>query len=577
MSKHMAEIVRCEQCLWESLFSHNRLLFFATIVVRLLLGLLNLGFSYLLMQLIDTAAEGSLDKFVSIVFETIALIVFEFILMAARSFLMPRYLQVAIDNYRNVATDFILKKKPESFRESGLSPLASMLTNDVTVIRDSYLSKVFMLISESIVFLGALILLFQQSPLLLLVALATSVISLASGTLFSNKLARYEKTQSEDAGRLIATIKEIIAGFPLIKAYGAEIQGAKIIRRSGKKLESSRFKVERTQLQIELVGSTGYNISQFSVFLVGTWLCLTGRGITAGGILFCAQLINYIAQPLQVIPPVLAARKASRSLVHTLAEAIFENHDDVKRIQLPQHSTNTISLHNVSYAYSDTETVLKNVTFSFEPNKSYAIVGASGSGKSTLLLLLMGSLENYDGSIIFDGIELSKVDLSSLYRRVALVRQDNFIFNGSLRDNVTMFSDFSEQQINLAIQKAGLTSFVNEHGFDWNCGENGAALSGGERQRICIARALVRGTQVLLLDEATSALDQNVADHIMQSILDLHDTLRIVVTHRLEGSQLAQFDCILALRDGKLVETGSFDALMKKDGYFKGLYTVGRL
>ena len=149
------------------------------------------------------------------------------------------------------------------------------------------------------------------------------------------------------------------------------------------------------------------------------------------------------------------------------------------------------------------------------------------------------------------------------------------MFNASIRDNITMFREFPKEDVDRAIEQAGLTEFIRQKGEDYLCGENGSGLSGGEKQRISIARALLRGASVLLADEATAALDAHTAHQVSNAILDL-DILRIVVTHRLEESLLRRFDHILVMKNGSVAECGSFDELMNRKEYFYSLYTVAQ-
>ncbi|MFA6693204.1 MAG: ABC transporter ATP-binding protein [Acholeplasmataceae bacterium] len=158
--------------------------------------------------------------------------------------------------------------------------------------------------------------------------------------------------------------------------------------------------------------------------------------------------------------------------------------------RLPAGTTN-----KVSFNYDgDDKPVLSDVTTTFEAQKSYAIVGASGSGKSTLLHLLMASTHDYEGNILYDNHEIKDISTESLYDITSLVQQNVFVFNSSIRDNITLFRDFDEQEINEAIELSGLSSLIAERGSDYLCGENGIGFSGGERQRISIARALLRKT-----------------------------------------------------------------------------------
>ena len=203
-----------------------------------------------------------------------------------------------------------------------------------------------------------------------------------------------------------------------------------------------------------------------------------------------------------------------------------------------------------------------------------AIVGGSGSGKSTLLNLLMGAYDSYEGSITLDGRELRSIDPDSLYDVMSLIDQNVFLFDDSLRNNITMFRDFPAEQVQQAAARAGLLPLMMERGWDYPCGENGGALSGGEHQRVSIARCLLRGTPVLLLDEATAALDARTASEVSEAILNLDGLTRVVVTHRLESALLSQYDEIFVLRSGAICERGSFNSLMAQKGYFYSLYTI---
>lgn len=284
-------------------------------------------------------------------------------------------------------------------------------------------------------------------------------------------------------------------------------------------------------------------------------------------------LMNYISLPLQTIPPILAARKASNDLISKFADLLASNKESegADELDTVEHG---ITVSGLSFAYEEDAPVLRNITVEFAPKKSYAIVGASGSGKSTLFNLLMGGYLTYQGNIFYDGLELKGINKKSLYQNVSLVQQENFLFNASIQDNITMFGNHPEDAVMDACRRAGLAEFIEKNGLDYRCGEGGSNLSGGERQRVCIARSLLKGSKVLLLDEATSALDHATADQIINSITNLTDTTRIVITHSLEEAQLTKFDEILVMKDGRLVEKGTFDELMAHDDYFKALYTL---
>ena len=178
--------------------------------------------------------------------------------------------------------------------------------------------------------------------------------------------------------------------------------------------------------------------------------------------------------------------------------------------------------------------------------------------------------------MLVDGRELREISLESLYDTVSVVQQNVFLFDSSLKNNVTMFKDFEPEQYERAVQLAGLKELVDEKGDDYPCGEGGRNLSGGEKQRVSIARCLIRRTPVLLMDEATAALDNATAFSVTNSILSLKGLTKIIVTHKLDESILRQFDSIIALNNGAVAETGSFYELMNRKGYFYSLFNVAR-
>jgi len=308
---------------------------------------------------------------------------------------------------------------------------------------------------------------------------------------------------------------------------------------------------------------------------VGAYLALNGYGLSAGSVLVFVQLLNFVISPIGAIPQALAEIQASKALIVKVAEALESNVRE-EGLACKKELVTGITVKDLSFGYGEESPVLQEVSFAFRAGKSYAIVGASGSGKSTLLNLLMASHDDYTGSIRYDDAELRQISSDSLYEMVSVVQQNVFIFNASIRDNITMFSDFPREEVDRAIELSGLSKLIAERGEDYLCGENGSGLSGGEKQRISIARSLLKKSQVLLVDEATAALDAQTAFQVSHAILDLEGMTRIVVTHALDENLLKRYDCVLTLRNGHLTESGSFDELMEKKGYFYSLYTVSQ-
>jgi len=226
-------------------------------------------------------------------------------------------------------------------------------------------------------------------------------------------------------------------------------------------------------------------------------------------------------------------------------------------------------------AYKLDRAVLKNISYNFKPGGKYAIVGSSGSGKSTLLRVLMGYYDNYAGSVSVKGHEIRDINRESLYQSLSMMHQNVFMLDDNLRNNITLYNPYSDEEYEQAVNKAKLSQLVKSQGPQANIGEGGNTLSGGERQRVAIARALIKGSKVMMMDEATSNLDNETAYDIESALVEMPDLTSIFVTHRYTKDILRKCDGILVMRDGELIESGNFDELYARKEYFYSLYNIG--
>lgn len=416
---------------------------------------------------------------------------------------------------------------------------------------------------------------FCYSPFLTLVSIGLSLLPICISILTGNRAAIAEKKVSDANETYISTLKDSLVGFSVLKSFRAEMRMCRFFAQEVQRVADAKEKRNKLTILIQMFSVLAGVIVQLGVFLVGAYLALSGKGVTAGTVLVFVQLLNYVLNPIGAIPAAIAELQASKQLIQKLANALDQNvrTEGTVSKQLP---VNGIHLSDVSFGYEPQKPMLTNINFTFEPQKSYAIVGASGSGKSTLLNLLMASHNNYEGSICYDDTELRKISSESLFDIISVIQQNVFIFNASIRDNITMFCEFPKAVVERAIALSGLSELIAGRGEDYLCGENGSGLSGGERQRISIARSLLKKSGILLVDEATAALDAQTAFQISDAILNLDDLTRIVVTHALEETLLKRYDCILTLKNGRIAEAGSFEELMEKKGYFYSLFTVAQ-
>ena len=555
------------------LYYKNRINFIVTIILTIAMSSLNLMISWLIQQIMDCTANQDMQALVRSAWIVIIVVVIYTIANVMYRAVYPRFLQRAMQQYRDYAFSRLTQKSLRSFSKEGTALYVSALTNDCTSIENNYLAATFTLIELLFCFLGALIMMLYYSPVMLVLAVALSFLPVAVSMTAGNRLTEQEKEISKKNERFVSIVNELLSGFPVIKSFRAEAQASRLFSQRNEQAEEAKKNKRRTEQLISLLANDAGIIAQMGIFLAGAWLAISGKGVTAGVVIVFVQLMNYILNPISQVPLLWSNRKAAIALMEKLSDALSENVREEGREKLNGFSEK-IEVKDLTYGYEPESPVLKDLDVQFDAGKSYAIVGGSGSGKSTLLNLLMGSSSNYQGEICIDGVSIKNIESESLYQLMTSVQQNVFVFNDTIRNNVTMFHEFSDKEVTLALERSGLSEFIEKRGEDFVCGENGANLSGGERQRISIARALLRKSPILLVDEATAALDAATARAVSFSILNLVGMTRIVVTHRLEEAILRRYDKILVMKNGTICEQGNFDTLMQQKGQFYSLFQI---
>lgn len=555
------------------LYYKNRMNFIVTIILTIAMSSLNLMISWLIQQIMDCTANQDMQALVRSAWIVIIVVVIYTIANVMYRAVYPRFLQRAMQQYRDYAFSRLTQKSLRSFSKEGTALYVSALTNDCTSIENNYLVATFTLIELLFCFLGALIMMLYYSPVMLVLAVALSFLPVAVSMTAGNRLTEQEKKISKKNERFVSIVNELLSGFPVIKSFRAETQASRLFSQRNEQAEEAKKNKRRTEQLISLMANDAGIIAQMGIFLAGAWLAISGKGVTAGVVIVFVQLMNYVLNPISQVPLLWSNRKAAIALMEKLSDALLENVREEGREKINGFSEK-IEVKDLTYGYEPESHVLKDLDVQFDAGKSYAIVGGSGSGKSTLLNLLMGSSSNYQGEICIDGVSIKNIESESLYQLMTSVQQNVFVFNDTIRNNVTMFHEFSDKEVTLALERSGLSELIEKRGEDFVCGENGANLSGGERQRISIARALLRKSPILLVDEATAALDAATARAVSFSILNLVGMTRIVVTHRLEEAILRRYDKILVMKNGTICEQGNFDTLMQQKGQFYSLFQI---
>ena len=558
------------------LFRDNRFNLSMTVIAAVLEALAELVISWLIKEVADLIAGSSAYSFGTLLIIAgagFALLAIAWIL--DRAFLSA-FRAKAMKQYREYAFERLMGKGIQAFSGENTSLYISALSNDVNSIETDFVGKLQNTITVGVSFVGALGLMLWYSPLLTLIAIGFSFLPILVSVALGNKAAAAEKNVSDKKESYTGMLKDALSGFSVIKSFKAEKNLSRVHGESNEGVANASKNRTAVNVMVAYASEIAGALLQFGVFFVAAALALAGKaGITTGTALVFVQLLNYVLAPIQTFPTFFAGAKASFGLIDKLAGALNKNVPDEGEPIAPQ-LTEGISVKDLTFAYEEGKPVLRGVVMELRAGGCYALVGGSGSGKSTILNLLMASSKNYQGEILYDGKELKAVSTASLYDLVSIIQQNVFVFNSTIRNNITMFSQFPEEDVDRAVRLSGLKRLIDEKGADYLCGENGSGLSGGERQRISIARALLRKTPVLFVDEATASLDAETSYEVLDAILKLDGYTRVIVTHDLDENILRRCTGLFALKNGKVSERGSFDELMEKKGYFYSLYTVSQ-
>lgn len=553
-------------------YKKNKFNLFINIILTLLEVVFSLLLSLALKWVLDIATSGTIKN---INYATVLLIVFllaYIIYIVIKMFFNPLLIKKSIVNYKKTAFVNILKKDATSSNNYEISNYVSSLSNDINYIETKYMQNILSIVGQSTLLIGSIAIMFYYSFILTIIAVVFSILPFVISLLIENKLAKKNEAVSVENEKFMHFIKDVFSGFSAIKSFKAEQRVNTMFEQKNDKLENTKEKRNQTSIIISGMSQATQILVQLGVFIAGAYLAVTGNGITPAIIILFVQLMNYVVSPIAQLPIAISECRSCLPLIDKFVEYTkTEPKTEKNKVDFQD----VIELNDITIKYDD-KIVLNKVNYKFNMNKSYAIVGASGSGKTTLLNLIMGKNLNYDGRVLYDSQELKDLDLDYLCDNMTMIEQNVFVFDDTISNNITMYEDTDPDLLKQVIEKSGLKKIITDKGLEFRCGENGKNLSGGEKQRIAIARGLLKQSKVLLLDEVTSALDNQTSDQIFNEVNNLDGVTKIFVIHTLKKSFLETLDKIIVINKGQIVESGSFDELMKRNGFFTSLYNIGQ-
>ena len=497
------------------------------------------------------------------------------IMILVVKYIRENLLKEAFINLKNDLFSNIIKMNIENFNKNNTGNYMSILDNDINLLSNSYFDNWLSMYRVSVGFIFSFITVCFLNYIITIVLIFVAVCSIIIPKIFNKKLGVIQDEYSEKMKFYTLKIKDFFEGFQVVKSFNIQ---EKVIN-SHERYNISREEAGcRARIAIYSVGWISMlfsTIMYISTYVIGGYFSVKGI-ISVGLVVSLTQLIGGVVAPLEQLPAILS-EISSTVKVRSKLEEILKSQEHYNEGIIPNKLPSEITLNNISFSYNNLDNnVLNELNLKFEEGKKYAIVGESGSGKSTVAKLLLNFYKCSEGQVKIDNEDISNIDSTYLYHSISYIHQNVFLFDDSLRENITLYKEYDENEILRAIELSGLSQLVKKlpNGINTKVGENGSLFSGGERQRIGIARALICKSKFLILDEATSSLDNITGLQIYNSVLSLTDTSSIIITHQLNANVLSKCDCIYVMKNGSVIEEGTLEELLEKKEYFYSLYSV---
>jgi ABC-type multidrug transport system fused ATPase/permease subunit len=454
------------------------------------------------------------------------------------------------------------------------------MTNDVEEFRKSTLDMLESIMRDPLMIIVTFVVMFSFSTRLTLISvgLVVFIVILIAGV--SGRIRQKSTKAQAKMGEITSIVEETISGLRIVKGFNATAYSAKKFQREN---DTHRNILTRISWRIDIASP----LSEFLGAVALSCLLIIGGRFVAKGIISPSNFIIFLGAFWSMITPLKNFSKSLFDIKKGLGASdrlysLLNETSSIREVEHPksiQHLQSEIVYKDVSFAYHEEKKVLEHISFQLEKGKILALVGASGSGKSTLVDLLPRFYDVPCGSIEIDGVNIKDYKISDLRGLMGIVSQEPILFNDTIANNIAFgLENVSLEQIVSAAKTANAHDFIlaADNGYETIIGDRGVKLSGGQRQRLTIARAILRNPQILILDEATSALDSKSEQLVQDALAKLmKNRTSIVIAHRLSTIQYANE--ILVLQDGKIVERGTHETLLAKQGIYEKLVDLQRM
>ncbi|HOI47188.1 MAG TPA: ABC transporter ATP-binding protein [Bacilli bacterium] len=504
--------------------------------------------SFAMKDVIDYALALEWDSFFQASTTLIILVLIIFPANLLYSYVKNYFIKDAVTKMKTDYIQAVFHKNINEFQKDNNALYVSALTNDFNLIEKDYIEQIVGFVEGFIQFATAIFIIVLISPILLLIGIGVIIINVIISNLASKPIKKHNEERSVLFSDYSGFIKEVLSAFNIIKTNGLEDRVRSNYIEKSTTVQQKKYVIDKIMSFIFAAQNINFSITFLGLMLLVAYLTIVGT-VTFSGVVVITnnidRLIGPIAHLSEAIPRIISVKAIFKRIDETLlnknTHVETESFDGLKQ---------ALTFQNVSFAYDD-NVVLKDVNISFEKGKKYLVIGPSGGGKSTVLRLLRKYFNPSSGDVYLDHANLKDVKKQDYFSKIANIEQLVFLFEDSIRNNLTLYKDYTEEEINVAIEKAGLKDFVDSHpeGLDYMIYDNGKNISGGEKSRIAIARGLLNKADILLLDEAFASLDRARVKEIEQSLLALTNVTIINVSHVIIEENKPLYDHIMTVKN----------------------------
>lgn len=538
-------------------FKKHMALVIVTLTISIVTQLLIPVSAIMQQKMIDLITSGDIAGFCNTLWEAGAIVLGTALSYFIGALTQKRFEAAFGEDLRNDLYGSIMRRSAVRFEEKDTAEYMSLINSNVSSVVNNLTAPVFHLISYGISALAVLGIMFYYSPLLAAASIVCGLISMILPLRFNKTLQNQVMTSMEKKAALNVQLKESMNGHAVVSAFDVFLPVRSRFMQANGNVMKADYRMGITLSGVENVAKVMDKVIWFITFLIAGTMAAQGN-ISVGTLVMFISLFSYFSGSIttyaQILPILLSTKKNIQLLLGMIDDdkTEFTGTKDAK-------CEDKIEVRDLSFRYVEDVPVLEHLNLTLCKNEKMALIGASGCGKSTLIRLLSGNYANYTGSICYDGTELHDIDSRTLRKLVTVIHQSTFIFNDTIRFNICLGEEFSENDFQRALRLSGVDRFLPfmEDGADSECGENGAHLSGGQKQRIALARALIRGVNVLILDEGVSAIDVETANEIERELLNMKDLTLLTITHRIKDGLTKQYDRVMVMERGSLKEKSS--------------------